>query len=152
MSSETVRQSLTALPFPIGVPQCLTRGTHTIVIGRRRQKMMTGRELDEYRELRATIRQRGTARVWIFVVGVAMWAAATIATTALASTPIATLLPLLVLASVFEAIFALHVGVERIGRYIQVFHETGEPSGSNEAAGSDGIAGSGAAGRCLPEK
>jgi len=25
---------------------------------------------------------------------------------------------------VFEAIYALHVGVERIGRYIQVFHET----------------------------
>jgi hypothetical protein len=103
--------------------------------------MMTGRELDEYRELRATIRQRGTARVWIFVVGIATWAAATIATTALASTPIATLLPLLVLASVFEAIFALHVGVERIGRYIQVFHETDAASGSAKAGGSDGIAG-----------
>ena len=45
------------------------------------------------------------------------------ATAALASLPIAALLPLLVLAGVFEAVFALHTGVERIGRYIQVFFE-----------------------------
>ncbi|HEY2905179.1 MAG TPA: hypothetical protein VGJ29_04710 [Vicinamibacterales bacterium] len=85
---------------------------------------MTGREQDEYRSLRDTIRERGTARICLFVAGIAAWAAATIATAALASTPLATLLPLLVLASAFEAIFALHVGVERIGRYIQVFYET----------------------------
>jgi hypothetical protein len=85
---------------------------------------MTGREQEEYSALRATIRERGTVRVGLFVAGMAGWAALTIATAALASTPLATLLPLLVLASVFEAIFALHVGVERIGRYIQVFHET----------------------------
>ena len=85
---------------------------------------MTGREQDEYSALRATIRERGTARICIFVAGIAAWAAVTIATAALASTPVAALLPLLLLASVFEAIYALHVGVERIGRYIQVFHET----------------------------
>jgi hypothetical protein len=85
---------------------------------------MTVREQEEYSALRATIRERGTARVGLFVAGMAGWAALAIATAALASTPLATLLPLLVLASVFEAIFALHVGVERIGRYIQVFHET----------------------------
>jgi hypothetical protein len=85
---------------------------------------MTAREQDEYRQLRATIRERGTARICLFVAGIAAWTAATIATTALASTPLATLLPLLLLASVFEAIFALHIGVERIGRYIQMFHET----------------------------
>jgi len=84
---------------------------------------MTGREQDEYSALRATIRERGTARICIFVAGIAAWAAVTIATAALASTPVAALLPLLLLASVFEAIYALHVGVERIGRYIQVFHE-----------------------------
>jgi hypothetical protein len=99
---------------------------------------MTAREQDEYSALRATIRERGTARICIFVGGIAAWAAATIATAALASTPVASLLPLLVLASVFEAVFALHVGVERIGRYLQVFHEAhahpGAP-GSNEAAG-----------------
>ena len=96
---------------------------------------MTVREQDEYRALRATIRERGTARVCVFAGGMVAWAAATLATAALASTPVATLLPLLVLASVFEAVFALHVGVERIGRYLQVFHETGGPDG---AGGSDG--------------
>jgi len=85
---------------------------------------MTSRETDEFNALRATIRERGTARVYVFAGGIAGWAALTIATAALASTPVASLLPLLVLASVFEAVFALHVGVERIGRYLQVFHET----------------------------
>jgi hypothetical protein len=89
---------------------------------------MTAREQDEYIALRATIRERGTARVCIFAGGIVAWAAATIATAALASTPLATLLPLLVLASVFEAVFALHIGVERIGRYLQVFHETDPPA------------------------
>ena len=84
---------------------------------------MTSREQDEYSALRATIRERGTARVCLFAGGIAAWAAATIATTALAATPLATLLPLIVLAAVFEAVYALHIGVERIGRYIQVFYE-----------------------------
>ena len=96
---------------------------------------MTARDLDEYGALRATIRERGTARVCVFVGGIAAWAAATIATGALASTPVATLLPLLVLASVFEAIFALHVGVERIGRYLQLFHETDAAGGSGGSVG-----------------
>jgi len=51
------------------------------------------------------------------------WAALTTATAALASLPVATFLPLLVLSVTFEAVFNLHVGVERIGRYLQVFHE-----------------------------
>src|SRR5258708_7491834 len=42
---------------------------------------------------------------------------------ALAPLPVAPFLPLLVLAVTFEAIFSLHVGIERIGRYLQVFHE-----------------------------
>jgi len=100
---------------------------------------MTAREQEEYRALRATIRERGTARVSIFSAGVAAWTAATIATAALASSPVASLLPLLLLACVFEAIFALHIGVERIGRYLQVFYErSGESAGSSEAAGSIG--------------
>jgi hypothetical protein len=84
---------------------------------------MTARELEEYTALRATIRERGTVRVWIFLAGLAVWAALLVATAALGSVPIATLLPLLVLAAVFEVVFALHTGVERIGRYIQVFFE-----------------------------
>jgi hypothetical protein len=53
---------------------------------------------------------------------------------ALASPPVATLLPLLVLAAVFEAIYALHIGVERIGRYIQTFHEREPDQGWEHAA------------------
>src|SRR6476646_471700 len=84
---------------------------------------MTPREQEEYRALRATIRERGTARVWIFVAGLIGWAALVIATASLAALPIATLLPLLVLGAVFESMFSLHTGVERIGRYLQVFFE-----------------------------
>jgi hypothetical protein len=94
---------------------------------------MTPREQEEYTALRATIRERGTARVWIFVAGFVAWAAVVVATTALTSTPVATLLPLLVLAAAFEAVFALHVGVERVGRYIQVFFEE-DDSGWEHAA------------------
>src|SRR5260370_20946370 len=86
---------------------------------------MTPRELEEYRALRDTIRQRGTARVWIFVAGIAAWAALAL-TPAVSAAPSATLVPLLLLAAAFEAIFALHMGVERIGRYVQVFHEAAE--------------------------
>ena len=87
---------------------------------------LSPREEDEYRALRATIRQRGTARVWIFLAGFVAWAALAVAAGALVSAPVATLLPLLVLAATFEAVFALHVGVERIGRYLQVFFEDDE--------------------------
>jgi hypothetical protein len=85
---------------------------------------VTAREQDEYSSLRATIRERGTARVWIFVVGILGWASLFVATAALTPTPLATLTPLVALAATFEAVFALHIGVERIGRYLQVFHET----------------------------
>lgn len=94
---------------------------------------MTARDDEEYRALRATIRQRGTARVCIFVAGIAAWAGLAVGTAAVTSAPVATLLPLLVLAAAFEAVFSLHVGVERIGRYLQVFHETAD-SGWEHAA------------------
>ena len=84
---------------------------------------MTPRELEEYRALRDTIRQRGTARIWVFLAGFVAWGALTIATAALASLPVATFLPLLILAATFEGVFSLHVAVERIGRYVQVFLE-----------------------------
>jgi len=102
---------------------------------------MTSREQDEYSALRATIRERGTARVCVFAAGIAAWAAAAIATAALAPAPIATLIPLLLLASVFEAIFALHVGVERIGRYLQVFHEADKAGGPGEPTSAGGLDG-----------
>jgi hypothetical protein len=85
---------------------------------------MTVREQLEYSVLRATIRERGTARFCIFAVGFVAWGALTTATATLTSTPVATLLPLLVLAAMFETVYAIHIGVERVGRYIQVFYET----------------------------
>lgn len=78
---------------------------------------------EEFAALRATIRERGTVRMILLPVTFGLWAAAAVATTAAIQLPIAALLPLLVLAAGFEAIYALHVNVERIGRYLQVFHE-----------------------------
>ena len=84
---------------------------------------MIPREGEEYQALRATIRERGTARIWIFVVGLAVWAMLTVAMTSVGVIPMTALVTLLVLAATFEAVFALHVGAERIGRYLQVFME-----------------------------
>jgi hypothetical protein len=39
--------------------------------------------------------------------------------------PVSALITLLLLAAVFEAVFSLHVAVERIGRYLFVFHDDG---------------------------
>lgn len=83
---------------------------------------MTERDLEEYRALRATIRQRGSSRPWVFLAGFSAWAVVSMGTT-LTSLPLVTILPLLVLAATFEVVFSLHVSVERIGRYLQVFHE-----------------------------
>jgi hypothetical protein len=84
---------------------------------------MSSREVEEYTALRATIRERGTTRVWIVLAGLSAWAALAVVTFALAPFPAAVVLPLLVVAAAFEIVFALHTGVERIGRYLQVFHE-----------------------------
>ncbi len=78
---------------------------------------------DEYIALRDTIRVRGTARMLLLPVAIAAWAATAIATAAVITVAISTLVPLMVLVAGFEAIFALHLNVERIGRYLQVFHE-----------------------------
>lgn len=86
---------------------------------------LTPRELEEYKALRKTIRQRGTARVWVVLAGLTAWGSLVLATAAVMPMPVATVLPLLILATTFEIVFALHTGVERIGRYIQVFLEDG---------------------------
>jgi hypothetical protein len=77
----------------------------------------------EYNALRATIRERGTARVWVFVAGLSVWAGLALATVALAMPPVATLVTIVTLAGTFEAVLALHTAVERIGRYLLVFHD-----------------------------
>lgn len=84
---------------------------------------MEQRHNNEYAALRDTIRQRGTLRMALVPVIFIGWAATAIATAAVITVAISTLVPLLVLAAGFETLFALHMNVERIGRYLQVFHE-----------------------------
>ena len=81
---------------------------------------------DEYRALRATIQQRGTARILVLPLIFVGWAATAVATAAVITVAVSTLVPLLVLVAGFEAIFALHVNVERVGRYLQVYFEAPE--------------------------
>jgi hypothetical protein len=80
----------------------------------------------EYQAMRAAIRERGTGRMLLVPIAFIGWAALTIAAAAVITVALGTLIPLLVLAATFEAVFALHVNVERIGRYLQAFHETDE--------------------------
>ena len=77
----------------------------------------------EYRTLRDTIRERGTARLCAVLVGLVAWAALTIALLIAELRGIVTLVPFLVLVGTYEINFFIHTGVERIGRYIQVFYE-----------------------------
>jgi hypothetical protein len=78
----------------------------------------------EYTALRHTIASRGTARMTVLPVTVIGWAIVAGTLTVIAGTPAASLFSLMVLAGGFEAIHAMHVGVERIGRYLQVFYES----------------------------
>jgi hypothetical protein len=87
--------------------------------------MLSTPRRDEYRVLRATIAQRGTVRMALVPATIFAWAGTAIATVAVITVALSTLVPLLVLVAGFEAIHALHVNVERIGRYLQVFHERG---------------------------
>ena len=82
----------------------------------------------EYTALRHTIASRGTARMILLPVTFIGWALVAATLIRLGHNPSASLFPLAVLASGFEAIHAMHVGVERIGRYLQVFYE-GRPDG-----------------------
>ena len=77
----------------------------------------------EFTALRATIASRGTARMVLAPVVIIGWASLAIVVVLLGDLPVAALPPLAVLVGGFEAINALHVGVERIGRYLQVFYE-----------------------------
>jgi hypothetical protein len=83
---------------------------------------------DEFRVLRQTIAVRGTVRMVLVPVTLFGWALLAGALVIFSEWPIAALLSLGVLVGGFEAIHALHVGVERLGRYIQVYYET-ETSG-----------------------
>lgn len=85
----------------------------------------------EYLVLRKTIAARGSLRPVLFVAGLGIWAAVLTAVLALFTYPLAVAIPLVVLVATFEAIRPLHFGVERIGRYLQVFYEEdGQPGRS----------------------
>jgi hypothetical protein len=88
----------------------------------------------EYVALRETIRSRGGTRPIAFLIGTAVWAAALIALLTWSAQPIASVVPLLVLVASFEVVRSLHLGVERIGRYIQVFFE--ENTGRSQPTGA----------------
>jgi hypothetical protein len=77
----------------------------------------------EFAALRGTIQARGVARSMTFLAGFASWAAILVATIIWLGNPIAAVVPLLMLVATFEVVRSLHLGVERIGRYIQVFFE-----------------------------
>lgn len=85
--------------------------------------------ITEYRELRATIRQRGTLRLTVTLITFSVWAAAILTVSAL-QIPILSVVPLVLLAVGFELTFAIHTAVERIGRYIQVQHEPASEGGA----------------------
>lgn len=80
----------------------------------------------EYEALRATIRERGTRRVTLLVATLIGWALL-FAVTIRGGGPLAAFGGLIVLVAGFEAVYTLHVGVERIGRYLQVFYEEAGP-------------------------
>ncbi|HUL72587.1 MAG TPA: hypothetical protein VLT86_05760 [Vicinamibacterales bacterium] len=89
---------------------------------------LTPLALEEYRALRATIRERGTMRLLVAMITFVAWAAGALAVVSWASVSALALLPLLVLVAGFEVVFAAHVGVERIGRYLQTYYETPGPN------------------------
>jgi hypothetical protein len=91
--------------------------------------------LEEYRALRATIRERGTARLFVTAITFVSWAALALTFDAVAVVPALGLIPLVVLAAGFEIVFAAHVGVERVGRYLQARYEaeTGLPGWEHAA-------------------
>jgi hypothetical protein len=78
----------------------------------------------EFTVLRQTIAARGTVRMVLLPATLFGWSAAAGTLLLVGDFPVAAVFPLAILAGGFEAIHALHVGVERIGRYLQVFYET----------------------------
>ena len=82
--------------------------------------------LEEFRQLRATIRERGSLRHLLALITFCVWAATMLWAAITFAAPVLGLVPLMILAAGFEVVLALHVGVERIGRYLQVRYETGD--------------------------
>lgn len=62
----------------------------------------------------------------LFPVTMIAWATLALVVLTFADAPMAALYPLAVLVGGFEGIHAMHAGVERIGRYLQVYYENVE--------------------------
>lgn len=77
----------------------------------------------EFAALRATIRERSTVRIILAWATLVAWAGLLLVTLAWTTLPASSLVSLLVLAAGFEAIYSIHIGVERVGRYLQVRYE-----------------------------
>lgn len=81
----------------------------------------------EFTVLRQTIATRGTVRMVAVPLTVIAWAVVLLSALPLdlgVLSPALSLIALAVLAAGFEAVHALNVGVERIGRYLQVYYES----------------------------
>jgi len=91
-------------------------------------------QIEEFRALRTTIRSRGGLRLSLAMAGLAAWAVTLVAVLAWLPNPVAGTIPLLLLVATFEVNRMLHLGVERIGRYLQVFYEEREVSASDTPA------------------
>jgi hypothetical protein len=90
---------------------------------------VTNRET-EYAALRHTIGSRGTARTIALLVTIAVWASLATVHGLLSDLPLLVVIALVPLVAGYEAVWSLHVGVERIGRFLQVVYEggPGDPS------------------------
>lgn len=88
----------------------------------------------EYHVLRQTISARGGLRPIAFLVGLVAWAATLVLQLTWLANPLASVVPLVVLLGSFEVVRTLHLGVERIGRYIQVFFEESDGGSAATAA------------------
>jgi hypothetical protein len=80
-------------------------------------------KIAEYEAMRATIRQRGTVRICLILSGTIAWGISALILRATDRPGGALFVPVLILAATFEVSFFLHTGVERIGRYLQVFFD-----------------------------
>ena len=82
--------------------------------------------LAEFTALRDTIRERGTTRMVLVTAATVAWAALAAAIVLVAPLALLLVLPLVVLSAGFEVNFAMHLAVERVGRYLQVAFEERE--------------------------
>ena len=95
------------------MPQGTENEQHTVRYPSRMSEMdLSGAE---YAALRATIRERGTARMVVLIIGFAAWGALAIGVALSQLEGAVVLVPFVILVAAFEINFFLHIGVERIG-------------------------------------